>query len=46
VRVPVETGIGKAKVTFWFEAWKGGKVAPTTVEIPVEEPQKEKDQIK
>jgi hypothetical protein len=27
--------LGKAKVTFSFAAWKEGKVAPTTWEIPV-----------
>lgn len=38
VRVPDEAGGGKARVTFSFESWKGVKVAPTTVEITVEEP--------
>jgi hypothetical protein len=38
VRVPEQAGAGKARVTFSFDAWKGVKVAPTTVEIPVEEP--------
>jgi len=44
VRVPDDAGVGKAKVTFSFDAWKGVKVAPTTVEIPVDEPQKEKSE--
>jgi hypothetical protein len=38
VRVPEEAGDGKAKVTYSFDAWKGGKVAPTTIEIPVAKP--------
>jgi RNA polymerase sigma factor (sigma-70 family) len=42
VRVPDEAGDGKAKVTFSFDTWKGARVAPTTVEIPVEEPPEEK----
>jgi RNA polymerase sigma factor (sigma-70 family) len=42
VRVPVDAGAGKARVTFSFDAWKRVKVAPTTVELFVEEPQKEK----
>jgi hypothetical protein len=39
VRVPDEAGLGKAKVTFSFAAWKEGKVASTTVEIPVVTPE-------
>jgi hypothetical protein len=42
VRVPEEARGGKAKVTFSFNAWKGVKVAPTTVEIPVDDPPQEK----
>ncbi|HEV3258344.1 MAG TPA: sigma-70 family RNA polymerase sigma factor [Gemmataceae bacterium] len=42
VRVPNEAGVGKAKVTFSFGAWKGAKVAPTTVEIPVVQPREDK----
>src|SRR5262249_50789355 len=38
VRVPEGAGVGKARATFSFDAWKGVKVAPTTVEIPVVEP--------
>jgi RNA polymerase sigma factor (sigma-70 family) len=41
VKVPDEVGAGKAKLTFSFEAWTGARVAPTTVEIPVEEPKEE-----
>jgi hypothetical protein len=39
VRVPDDAGVGKAKVAFSFDAWKGAKVAPSTVEIPVVEPE-------
>jgi hypothetical protein len=42
VRIPEEAGAGKAKVTFSFDAWKGAKVVPTTVEIPIDEPREEK----
>jgi RNA polymerase sigma factor (sigma-70 family) len=42
VRVPEEARGGKAKVTFSFDAWKGVKVAPTTVEIPLDDPPQEK----
>jgi hypothetical protein len=35
VRVPVEAGLGKAKVTFSFDAWKAGRVAPSTIELPI-----------
>ncbi len=38
VRVPDEAGGGSARVTFSFDAWKGAKVAPTTVEVPVDDP--------
>jgi hypothetical protein len=45
VRVPDEAGDGKAKVTFSFAAWQAGKVAPSTVELPIAEPKnEEKDQ--
>jgi hypothetical protein len=42
VRVPEEAGAGKAKVTFSFDTGKGVKVTPTTVEISIDELQKEK----
>jgi hypothetical protein len=42
VRVPEEAGLGKAKVTFSFDSWKEGKVAPSSVEIPVAQPKPEK----
>jgi hypothetical protein len=42
VRVPEEAGLGKAKVTFSFDSWKEGKVAPSTVEILVAKPRPEK----
>jgi hypothetical protein len=35
VRVPDDAGLGKAKVTFSFDAWKDGRVAPSTIELPV-----------
>jgi RNA polymerase sigma factor (sigma-70 family) len=38
VPVPESAGGGKAKVTFSLDAWKGMKVAPTTVEITVPDP--------
>lgn len=40
MRVPDEAGEGIAKVTFSFDAWKAGTVAPTTITIPVAERQK------
>jgi hypothetical protein len=42
VRVPEDAGVGKAKVTFAFDAWEGVKVAPTTVEIALDDPPEEK----
>jgi hypothetical protein len=42
VRVPDEAGLGQAKVTISFDAWKEGQVAPTTVELPVVKEQPEK----
>jgi hypothetical protein len=39
VRVPDEASDGKAKVTFSFETWKEGKVAPTTIDVPITERQ-------
>jgi hypothetical protein len=42
VRVPSEIGDGKAKVTISFEAWKGGRVSPSTVELPIR-PAEKKD---
>jgi hypothetical protein len=38
VRVPEEAGKGKAKVTLSFAAWKEGKVAPGTFEVPIADP--------
>jgi hypothetical protein len=38
VRVPEEAGLGMAKVTFSFDAWKEGQVAPSTIELPVVRP--------
>jgi hypothetical protein len=37
VRVPDEAGVGKAKVTISFEAWKEGGVASSTIEVPLVE---------
>jgi hypothetical protein len=41
VRVPEEAGAGLAKVTYSFDAWKEGKVKPTTIEIPIKNPDEE-----
>jgi WD40 repeat protein len=35
VRVPESAGVGAAKVTIAFDAWKDGKVAPTQHEIAI-----------
>jgi hypothetical protein len=40
VRAPEEAGYGKARVTYSFDAWTDGQVAPTTIEIPVVKPEK------
>jgi RNA polymerase sigma factor (sigma-70 family) len=42
VQVPADAGAGKARVTFSFAEWKGVKATSTTVEIPVDEPEKDK----
>ncbi len=42
MRVPDEAGLGNAKVTFSFAAWKEGTVSPSTVEIPVVGPEAKK----
>jgi RNA polymerase sigma factor (sigma-70 family) len=41
VRVPGEVGIGKASMTISFPDWKGAKVAATTLEVPVNNPEPE-----
>jgi hypothetical protein len=41
VRVPDDAGVGKAKLTFSFDAWKGVKVAPTTIELAIDDPPEE-----
>jgi hypothetical protein len=38
VRAPAEAGVGDAKVTVSFDAWKEGKVAPSTFTLRVREP--------
>jgi len=38
--VPKEVGKGNAKVTLSFDAWKEGKVAPATFEVPVVDEEK------
>jgi hypothetical protein len=43
VRVPEEAGSGMAKVTYSFDPWKEGNVKPTTIEIPIEEAEREKE---
>ena len=35
MRVETEVGKGNAKVTLSFDAWKEGKVAPATIEVPM-----------
>jgi hypothetical protein len=35
VRIPPESGKGKAKVTLSFPAWKDAKIAPATFEVPI-----------
>jgi hypothetical protein len=40
VRVPDAAGSGKAKVTISFDAWKAGKVSPSTVELPLRDAEK------
>jgi hypothetical protein len=42
VRVPDEAGLGTAKVTYSFDSWKQGAVAPSTIELPVVKPEPEK----
>jgi hypothetical protein len=42
VRVPDEVPLGKAKVTYSFDAWKDGRVAPSTIDLPVTEPKPDK----
>jgi hypothetical protein len=42
VRVPDEAGVGVAKLTFSFEAWKGVDVAGSTIELPVALPPEKK----
>jgi hypothetical protein len=44
VRVPAEAGLGNAKVTLSFPAWKEGNVAAARLELPVvDEPKKAPD---
>jgi hypothetical protein len=33
--VPPDAGNGKAKITLSFPDWKEGKVAPTTLQVPI-----------
>lgn len=37
--VPEEAGLGVAKVRLSFDAWKAGHVAPSSLEVPIIEPQ-------
>jgi hypothetical protein len=37
VRVPIQAGKGKAKVTLSFPDWKKAQVAPATIELPIAE---------
>jgi hypothetical protein len=41
VRVPAEAKLGKVKVTYSFGSWKEGRVAPSTWEYNVVEPEPE-----
>jgi len=43
VAVPQEAGNGEAKLTFSFDSWKEGNVAPSTITLPIVEPKAEKD---
>jgi hypothetical protein len=38
VRVPAEAGTGMARITLSFPDWNGARVAPTTEEVPIVEP--------
>jgi hypothetical protein len=46
VWVPAEASLGKVKVTFSFGAWKEGRVAPSTWEYNVVEPEAKADDKK
>ena len=35
-RVPLRSGLGKAKITLSYPGWKEGCVLPATIELPVE----------
>jgi hypothetical protein len=39
VRVPDEAGLGVAKVTFSYDAWKDYQVKTSTIELPVKKPE-------
>ena len=43
MRVPDEAGYGKATITYSFDAWNEGRVASTTIEIPVVGPESKKE---
>jgi hypothetical protein len=40
VRADERAGSGVARVTLSFDEWKGGKVKPAVVEVPVNPPPK------
>ncbi len=46
VRVPENAGLGNAKVTFRFDNWKTVKVASSTYEIPIVDPNAEGERKK
>jgi hypothetical protein len=46
VTVPAEVGVGRGKITFSFDSWPGTKVAPCTLDIPIEDPPAEEAQPK
>ncbi len=35
-RVPLQSGIGMARITLSYPGWEEGNVTPVTVEVPVE----------
>jgi len=46
VRVPEKANLGKAKVTFSFDAWKDGRIASSTWEYSVVKPEDKKKAAK
>jgi hypothetical protein len=46
VRVPEEAGSGRARVTFFLDAWKEANVHPSTIEIPIEDVEEKREDQK